>query len=278
MDKDFINSKTIHNERRINMKSIMKASASIVLLLFAVFALWAGDVTGGVTTTITTLDPPFEEGQVASAGAVNQRFALIRDAVNDNDARIDTLESTAAIKNGTLQTNLNADLLDGQQGSYYLSASNVNAGTLNTARFSAYSDLSSEGYLGNASGDVALNNGTKQTNLNADLLDGHDTTYFATSNHNHYGTAAQVNFKFAVYATTTGSYKGSGYVTSSGSLGKGYNIKGVSYNSALGRYEILIANVSYYYQDYYVVVDPVNPVHSWYTSSVSGMLLVYFRN
>lgn len=38
--------------------------------------------------------------------------------------------SNIALKNGTLQTNLNADLLDGQHGSYYRNASNVNAGTI----------------------------------------------------------------------------------------------------------------------------------------------------
>lgn len=37
----------------------------------------------------------------------------------------------------TLNTNLNADLLDGQHGSYYQSASNLNAGTVPDARFPA---------------------------------------------------------------------------------------------------------------------------------------------
>ena len=67
----------------------------------------------------------------------------------------------------------NADTLDGQQGSYYQSASNLTAGTLNNARFSAHSDLGAEGYLGDAPGDLAQNNGTLQTGLNADALDGH---------------------------------------------------------------------------------------------------------
>lgn len=38
---------------------------------------------------------------------------------------------------------------------------------------------------GNASGNIPVSNGTKCTNLNADLLDGHDSTYFATSGHTH---------------------------------------------------------------------------------------------
>lgn len=38
---------------------------------------------------------------------------------------------------------------------------------------------------GNASGNVPINNGTLNTNLNADQLDGHDSAYFSTSTHTH---------------------------------------------------------------------------------------------
>ena len=51
---------------------------------------------------------------------------------------------------------LDADLLDGQQGSFYRNASNINAGTVNNARFSGYSDLSAEGYLNNNSSSDLL--------------------------------------------------------------------------------------------------------------------------
>jgi hypothetical protein len=179
--------------RRIKMTSVARIISTAALFLFVVGFLWAGDVTGGAATTITTLNT-YAAGNTASAGEVNQNFALLRDAVNDNDSRIETLESTAAIKNGTLQTNLNADLLDGQQGSYYLSASNVNAGTLNNARFSAYSDLSSEGYLGNASGDVALNNGVTQSNLSADMLDGQHGSYYLGNDSSLNTSSAQSSF------------------------------------------------------------------------------------
>ena len=80
---------------------------------------------------------------------------------------------------------LDADLLDGQDASYYQNASNINAGTLNNARFSAYSDLGAEGYLGNASGDLAQNNGTLQSSLNADRLDGNHASAFAIASHDH---------------------------------------------------------------------------------------------
>jgi hypothetical protein len=48
-------------------------------------------------------------------------------------------------------TGLNADLLDGEEGSYYRNATNINAGTLGTDYFSAYADLTAEAYLDNNS-------------------------------------------------------------------------------------------------------------------------------
>jgi len=85
----------------------------------------------------------------------------------------------------------NADTLDGQHGAYYQNASNMNAGTLNDIRFSAYSDLGAEGYLGNAAGDLAQNNGVPQANLNADLLDGQHASAFAVASHTHPGSGYQ---------------------------------------------------------------------------------------
>jgi hypothetical protein len=73
---------------------------------------------------------------------------------------------------------LDADTLDGQHGAYYRNASNVNAGTLPTGYYSARNDLDAEGYLGNASGDIAQNNGTRQVDLNADRLDGMEGSSF----------------------------------------------------------------------------------------------------
>ncbi|MBO7670266.1 MAG: hypothetical protein J6S60_06710 [Oscillospiraceae bacterium] len=39
--------------------------------------------------------------------------------------------------------------------------------------------------VGNASGNIPLNNGTLNTNLNADMLDGHDSAYFSAATHGH---------------------------------------------------------------------------------------------
>ena len=72
----------------------------------------------------------------------------------------------------------NADLLDGEQGRFYKDATNLNAGTVATDRYSAYADLAAEGYLGDAAGDLARNNGTLQATLNADLLDGSHASVF----------------------------------------------------------------------------------------------------
>jgi N-acetylneuraminic acid mutarotase len=103
-------------------------------------------------------------------------FALIaEEAVNANTLRDYAPGNSSGripINNGTLNSNLNADKLDGQHGGFYRNASNINAGTLSTDRFSAHADLSKEGYLGDATGDLAQNNGLLQQGLNADAVDG----------------------------------------------------------------------------------------------------------
>jgi len=139
-------------------------------------------------------------------------------------------ESTTALVNkylGRTATATNADRLDGQHGSYYQSASNINSGTLNNAHFSARSDLSSEGYLGNASGDIAQNNGTLQVNLNADMVDGLHASGFASSAHDHdtrYYTESESDGRFV--------YKGGDHMT--GSLEVAFNnpdyaVKGIGH-------------------------------------------------
>ncbi len=80
-----------------------------------------------------------------------------------------------------------ADTVDGQHASAFAptththSATQITSGTLSNARYSARSDLSTEGYLGNAAGDIAQNNGTLQSTLNADLLDGLSSSAFMSA-------------------------------------------------------------------------------------------------
>ena len=77
----------------------------------------------------------------------------------------------------------NADTLDGQHGAFYQNATNINAGNLGNGFFSAFSDLGEEGYLGNSNGDIALNDGIQQSNLNVDQLDGFHSSGFAPTSH-----------------------------------------------------------------------------------------------
>ncbi len=156
------------------MKRMHKLMIICSAFLFVSSLIFAGEIAVDALTT-------FESNTPALAAEVNDNFTVVKTAVNDNDAGVTALETATADmahKDGTLQTNLNADKLDNQTGSFYQSASNITAGTLNNARFSAYSDLSAEGYLGNASGDVARNNGITQVNLSADKLDGYHYTSF----------------------------------------------------------------------------------------------------
>ncbi len=79
---------------------------------------------------------------------------------------------------------LDADLLDGLDSTAFApvihthNAANIISGMLSTDRFSAYADLGAEGYLGDAAGDLAQNNGTLQATLNADLLDGQHGDFY----------------------------------------------------------------------------------------------------
>jgi hypothetical protein len=85
----------------------------------------------------------------------------------------------------------NADRLGGSLPSAFAAAAhshdatNIVSGNLSTDRYHAIDDLSAEGFLGNASGDLAVNNGALQATLNADLLDGQQSSAFATASHNH---------------------------------------------------------------------------------------------
>jgi hypothetical protein len=162
------------------------------------------------------------------------------------------------IASNTLVTNLNADLLDGQHGSYYQNASNINAGTLGPSYYSAYSDLGNEGYLdNNAAGDLLtqiqadgryvnegqagsvtsamlqdgatlaeiLDDDGAGSTLDADLLDGLQAAAFATTSHNHWGqTWTGSNTGLTLSGGTIG-LSGSG--SSFGVYGETYSTSGI---------------------------------------------------
>jgi hypothetical protein len=56
--------------------------------------------------------------------------------------------------------------LDGQDGSYYRNADNINSGTLDESRYSAYSDLADEGHLGTSLTVYAVTNSACYDELN----------------------------------------------------------------------------------------------------------------
>ena len=72
--------------------------------------------------------------------------------------------------NGAGLTNVNADLLDGQHGAYYLNAGNLNAGTLPLARLSGAVVTNTE--TGVTLSGAFSGNGSGLTNLNAARLSG----------------------------------------------------------------------------------------------------------
>lgn len=138
--------------------------------------------TGGVG--INTNSPGGFALRVAGAAGLNGYLDMGPDGSNAQIVNLadPTAPQHAATKNYVDNfTPANADRLDGQHGLFYRDAGNINAGTLGNAYFSAFSDLGAEGYLGDASGDLAQNNGAVQTNLNADMLDGQHASAFWTT-------------------------------------------------------------------------------------------------
>jgi hypothetical protein len=161
------------------------------------------DVAGPIRTThqfISTQpssEPPLV---VSSTSKVVNLNADVLDGFHAGNAA-----GNIPLNNSALNTNLNADRLDGQDGVFYQSASNIIGGTLDTNRFSAYSDLNVDGYLGNANGDLAMNTGVLQDTLNADLLDGSHASAFALASHAHSSlNAADGDPTNAVYVDNDG--------------------------------------------------------------------------
>lgn len=122
----------------------------------------------------------FELWSGASWGDLSASYAInvtqVASAVPGNSS------GDIALNNGTVNTNLNADLLDGQHASYFADTtlSNVTASTIiaavktvDGAGSGLDADLLDGNHSGNSSGQIPISNGTKCTNLNADLLDGY---------------------------------------------------------------------------------------------------------
>ena len=152
---------------------------------------------------------------------------------------------------------LDADLLDGQQGSFFTNASNLTTGTLADGRLSANVTLLNSAQTFSAvkafnpsSGTVPFtvdaSKNSAVTNLNADLLDGQHSSAFVSTATDYgrsgvatdlYEGASTLASKYvnvvgpdSVYSTSGTAFKG----TVSGSSGSVYGIKGYADNTSSG--------------------------------------------
>jgi hypothetical protein len=99
----------------------------------------SGQLFGNLTGTVTghsSLDLPLAGGTMTGQLVWPASFTTIAPLSCDSEVEM---------------PHWNAGLLDGQHGSYYRSASNINAGTLGLSYYSAYADLAAEGELDNNS-------------------------------------------------------------------------------------------------------------------------------
>jgi hypothetical protein len=69
-----------------------------------------------------------------------------------------------------------------------------------------------------------------------------------------------------------------GFITSAGSVATGTDNISCTWNSTSSRYEITISGETYYYNQYIAIITPSGSLSIPYTSSVSGKLLVYFKD
>ena len=120
-----------------------------------VFSATTGAASGGGSLAynsnngVFTLTPPDLSSYLTSTGVLNTHTDVNHGVPSDGDVLAWNQanlkwENTGAGAGG----GLNADLLDGQHGSFYQNASNINAGTLDPARLSGTYNISVDGAAG----------------------------------------------------------------------------------------------------------------------------------
>jgi len=117
------------------------------------------------------------------------------------------------VSSTTLVSNLNADLLDGQEGSYYTNASNINAGTIGDAYLPA--TISSD-ITGNAATATTATNLTDAANITTGTISDDRLPDLITSNINissGISTVSQLVVGSAVTITSSGIDASSGIIT-----------------------------------------------------------------
>ena len=119
-----------------------------------------------------TLLEKLARGHITTAEREELRNQFVR-MMMPKDSYLDSLYNPTTIGS-------NADKLDNQDGSYYQNASNINAGTLHTDRYSAYNDLVAESKIGVGTSQVSQGDHNHGGNLSGNItftVDGALATY-----------------------------------------------------------------------------------------------------
>ena len=267
----------------------------IAVLVFYIFfivytaSVWGSDV---------TIPHTFTGGQPAYATEVNDNFTAVATAINDNDLRLDNLNTIQSVE-GVSNDEGNIDLVAGGTVSITsndtantitisASADGGNATTLDGVDSTSFFILNQNetvsgrpafnGGVSGSSAPFSVDSNTVVGNLNADLLDGNQASAFAPASHTHPFSPAQTRFSFIVYDITNGNYVASGAIDTNGSVMNSSGNVTAAWNGGSNRYEITISGHSYFWTNYHTSVTPYDPVKTWEVSSVGGNMLVYFYN
>jgi hypothetical protein len=148
-----------------------------------------------------------------------------------------------SIVSTTLVANLNSELLGGQQGSFYRNASNLNAGTVPSARLSGSYAISITGSAASCTGSAAQLNGQA-----ASYYEGRDPTAVGISAGVLTLTRSAGNLTTTIGGRVVAWCEFDGNFVSSQSPNAGFNVSSITKN-ATGDYTInfttALANVNY---------------------------------